>query len=110
MTFHIDWTAVVGLVTLLGGIAAVIHWLTRSALRSLEDNIESLRQLHVAEATAIKAGVKLLFEKYDVLNSDVQHYKIHVAETYVNQVALEKLLLPIERRLENIETDLRGKR
>ena len=58
---------------------------------------------------ATKVSTKLLFEKYDGVSRELQEYKLHVAETYVNQAALEKLLIPIERRLETIEKDLRDR-
>ena len=60
-----------------------------------------------SEITAVRATQKVLFEKYDAVCDDLQAYKLRVAETYVNQAALEKLLNPLERRLENIEKELR---
>lgn len=61
-----------------------------------------------------KSAAKLLFDKFDGVNRDLQEYKLHVAESYVNQAALEKLLAPafaaVERRLETIESDLRRQR
>lgn len=81
---------VAGLVTTVAGM-----WI-RSAFATRDEQI-----------AAIKATQKILFEKLDVVGRELQEYKLHVAETYVNQAALEKLLLPIERRLETIEQDLR---
>lgn len=57
---------------------------------------------------SVRSSVKLLFEKKDFLDKDLQAYKLHVAETYVNQQALEKLFAPIDRRLLEIENTLRG--
>lgn len=109
LTVQIDWSAIVGICTLLAVIGGAISWFTHNALDSIKDNIEALRRLHVDDLTSMRAATKLLFEKYDLLNSDMQHYKLHVAETYVNQAALEKILLPIERRLDSIENELRAR-
>ena len=62
------------------------------------------------QISAVKVTQKLLFEKYDKLNSDFNDYKLHVAETYIADAKLEKILRPIERRLEAIEDDLHGTR
>ena len=51
---------------------------------------------------------RTLFGKIDENRQELADYKLHVAETYVNQAALEKLLGPIERRLESIEEDIRS--
>lgn len=77
-------------------ITAVAGMWIRSAFTARDEQI-----------IATKTTQKILFGKFDTVNEDLQKYKLHVAETYVNQAALEKLLSPIERRLENIEKDLR---
>lgn len=59
---------------------------------------------------AVKMTQKVIFDKLDSVTKELHEYKLHVAETYVNQAALEKILAPIERRLEAIEDDLRGGR
>lgn len=70
--------------------------------------IRSAFEARDGQIAAVKVTQKLLFDKLDTQTRELQEYKLHVAETYVNQAALEKLLTPIERRLENIEKDLRG--
>lgn len=59
---------------------------------------------------AVKSTQKVLFDKLDKVTSEFNAYKVHVAETYVAEAKLEKMLQPIERRLEAIEDDLRGSR
>ena len=82
-------TAAAASTSLVGGV--LIRW--------VDSSIKSVRTTQ-----------KLLFEKSDIAARELQEYKLHVAETYVNQAALEKMLRPIERRLEAIENDLRGDR
>ena len=76
----------------------------KAAVKTADD----LKDQHTIDVTAIKATQKLLFEKNDATARELQNYRLYVAETYVNQAALETMLHPIERRLEAIENDLRG--
>lgn len=91
------WLTAVGTVAgVLGtGGAALIH----SALASRDTAIDNLRRSQTA-----------LFAKFDDVVKELHEYKLHVAETYVNEAKLEKLLDPINRRLESIENDLRSER
>ncbi len=57
---------------------------------------------------ALKSTQTILFDKLDAVTNALQVYKLHVAETYVNQAALQKMLDPIDRRLENIEKEMRS--
>ena len=72
--------------------------------------------LHSAFATrdarlaGLAATAKNLYEKHDEDVAKLNEYKLHVAETYVNLPALEKIFAPLNRRLENIESELRGDR
>ena len=59
--------------------------------------------------TALANTAKNLYEKHDDDVARLNEYKLHVAETYVNLPALEKIFAPLNRRLENIESELRGK-
>lgn len=59
---------------------------------------------------AMKNTQGVLFAKLDAVTQELHLYKLHVAETYVNEAKLEKLLDPINRRLESIENDLRQER
>lgn len=92
----------------VGGLVVTVagFWI-RSAFENRDERIKALETLHIADTTALKTTQTLLFAKLDTQNHELQNYKLHVAETYVNQAALEKLLGPIERRLETIEGDLR---
>jgi hypothetical protein len=75
--------------------AALMH----NALASRDEQISSLR-----------TGQKIAFDKIDAQSRDLHEYKLHVAETYVNEAKLEKLFDPINRRLESIEKGLRDER
>lgn len=94
MTIDSGWVTaaatVLGVALTIGG--AWIH----NSLSSRDEQISSTR-----------AAQKVLFEKLDVVANALQVYKLHVAETYVNQAALQKMLDPIDRRLENIEKEMR---
>ncbi len=59
---------------------------------------------------AMKLTQLTLFNKLDAVTLDLHAYKLHVAETYVADAKLQKMLDPIDRRLEAIEKDLRGTR
>lgn len=63
-----------------------------------------------SQISSLKATQKLLFEKLDAMDKDLQSYKLHVAETYVNQAALEKALAPMNKALEEIKEELREER
>lgn len=84
--------------TVFGALSTMAGAWVKSALATRDEAIQ-----------ATKNAQKLLFEKSDVQTRELQEYKLHVAETYVNQAALQKMLDPIDRRLENIEKDLRGR-
>jgi hypothetical protein len=59
---------------------------------------------------AIKTTQKLLFEKHDEVSKQLQDYKLHVAETYVNREILKEQLAPINKTLENIQDEMREMR
>ena len=107
MTLEISYGAVGAACTVIGLAGKVVHGLVANALEARDRAIADLEKRRSEDVAALKATQKILFEKYDLVCDDLQAYKLHVAETYVNQAALEKLLLPIERRLETIEQDLR---
>ena len=62
-----------------------------------------------ARLTGLAATAKNLYEKHDEDVARLNEYKLHVAETYVNLPALEKIFAPLNRRLESIESELRNK-
>jgi hypothetical protein len=84
--------------------AATVLGLIGSGLFAWLRSVDAAQEARITE---VKNTQKTLFDKHDKLAADLQAYKLHVAESYVNQAALEKLLLPIERRLGSIEEDLR---
>lgn len=63
-----------------------------------------------AQISSLRGSQKTLFDKLDVISKELHEYKLHVAETYVNETKLEKLLDPINRRLESIESGIRNER
>ncbi len=91
------WLTAVGTVAGVVGTAgaAFMH----SAFAQRDAQIQTLRNSQSA-----------LFTKFDAVVTELHEYKLHVAETYVNEQKLEKMLDPINRRLESIENDLRQER
>ena len=89
------WLTAVGTVAGVVGTAgaAFMH----SAFSSRDAQIQSFRNSQSA-----------LFTKFDALVLELHEYKLHVAETYVNEAKLEKLFDPINRRLEGIENGMRN--
>ena len=63
-----------------------------------------------AQIQSMRNSQNVLFNKLDAVVLELHEYKLHVAETYVNEAKLEKLFDPINRRLENIEDGLRDDR
>ena len=60
-----------------------------------------------AAAVGISAIVGLIGKVIHVfVSSDLQAYKLHVAETYVNREVLREQLAPINRQLDRIEKDI----
>lgn len=60
--------------------------------------------------TAVKSTQKLLFDKHDKVERELQDYKLHVAETYVNREVLREQLAPINAGLKEIRDELREER
>lgn len=117
MTIELSWPAAASACAVLTILGKVVHGLVGTALESRDEAINVLRKDlekkkvdHDVDVVALKATQKTLFERIDSQARELQNHKLHVAETYVNQAALEKLLVPIERRLEMIEKDLREPR
>lgn len=96
MTISVSAEGIIAACTILTLVGSVVWYLVMEALKA--------RDVQIASA---KTAQGVLFEKYDRVDADLQRYKLHVAETYINQSALERLLAPIERRLGAIEEDLR---
>ena len=94
------WASAAAAVTSLVG-GGLVRWVYGSLKDQKED--------HAAELKSVRETVRTLFTKYDDVDDKLQAYKLHVAETYVNQSALEKMLAPIQRQLSDIEKDLRDK-
>jgi len=62
-----------------------------------------------ARLSGLAETAKNLYIKHDEDVARLNDYKLHVAETYVNLPALEKIFAPLNRRLESIESELRVK-
>lgn len=96
-------------------MADISGWLTAAATVAGVIGTAGAAFVQIALSTrdqriaSLASGQKILFDKLDAAVAELHAYKLHVAETYVNEAKLEKLLDPINRRLENIENDLRRK-
>lgn len=95
----------------------IVHSLFSSALEKRDDRIAAMekasddkdRELEGA-FKAVRDTQKTLFDKLDAAHNDLQAYKLHVAEHYVGEAKLEKLIAPVLTRLDSIERDLRRER
>jgi|CXWL01.1.fsa_nt_gi hypothetical protein len=117
MTIEISGPAVSAFCVVAALLSKGIHGLFSTALEKRDVAITNLyaelskqNADHNIEVAGVKSTQKTLFEKLDAVTDALHKYKLHVAETYVIQSALEKILYPIERRLQAIENDLRGER
>lgn len=54
----------------------------------------------------VRSTQSLLFTKHDSVTRELQEYKLHVAETYINRSMLIELLKPLEKRLDLIDQRL----
>ena len=99
MTIELSWAAA-------GACAAVIGLVGKGVYTV----ISTQKAAHDTDVTAIKTTQKVLFDRCDKSSTDLQAYKLHVAETYVNREVLREALAPINRTLERIEDDLRPER
>lgn len=121
MTIELSWGVATSAVIVGSAFVGIVKWIVGNSLekrdtkiRTLQEAVTSERELRASSENALRSTVKVLFEKVDHLVQQFQDYKLHVAETYVNTSALEKMLQahvdPIHRRLESIEKDLRSER
>lgn len=81
----------------------IIHSLFSSALEKRDGKLEELNSAF----KAARDTQRVLFEKLDTHHKEFQDYKLHVAETYLVEAKMEKLVAPILSRLDSIERDLR---
>lgn len=106
MTIDLTLGTVSATLGIAGGIGKIIHSLVNVALEKRDDKIKELESAH----RAVRETQGTLFGKLDALHREHQDYRLHVAETYIGEAKIEKLLGPIVNRLERIENDLRGDR
>ncbi len=59
---------------------------------------------------SVRSNQRTMFEKHDKVERDLQDYKLHVAETYVNREVLREQLAPINAGLKEIRDELREER
>lgn len=115
-------TVTLGVIT---AAAKTVHWLVARELERRDkelsvaldardntyknDTAHAQRELDEVRGAfkAVKETQAKLFEKYDAVVRDFNEYKLHVAETYVGEAKLERLIAPIVNRLDSIERDLR---
>lgn len=83
--------------------AGIVITLVASWLRGIDRSQES-------RIVEIKTTQKTLFERHDTVTRDLQSYKLHVAETYVNREILKEQLAPINKVLDSIQQELRDDR
>lgn len=76
-------------------------------LRDLAGSVKEAQEKASSDLTAAKMTQKLLFDKFDVLNHELQSYKLHVAETYVNREVLREQLAPLVSRIEELKADIK---
>ena len=72
-------------------LGLIVGWL-RSVDAAQENRIKEMKETH-----------RTLFSKFDQVNGELREYKTHVAETYVNRVALNEALAPLRISLDKIE-------
>lgn len=106
MTIEITLGTVSTALAIAGTAGKIIHSLVNVALEKRDAKITELEGAH----RAVRETQSILFGKLDTLHREHQDYRLHVAETYIGETKIEKLLLPVLQRLDNIERDLRGER
>lgn len=106
MTIEITLGTVSTALGIAGAAGKIIHSLVNVALEKRDDKIRELEGAH----RAVRDTQSTLFGKLDALHREHQDYRLHVAETYIGEAKIEKLIMPILQRLDNIERDLRGER
>ena len=104
MTIDISVGTVGAACTVATLVGKIVHSLFTSALEKRDDKIEELN----GAWKATRETQRVLFEKLDVHHKEFQDYKLHVAETYLVEAKMEKLVAPILSRLDGIERDLRS--
>ncbi len=106
---------IVGAIGVLFGIASVvIGWFVKSLMERFKDRIRELSE----DVKNARETQKTLFGKIDSLNKDIQDQRlamskemqdqrVHVAETYVSETALEKTMAPMREMLDDIRQQLK---
>lgn len=106
MIVEISWGSIAAGLGVAGTLGEALRRFVNREIASCEKAVADLKQQHEDDVNKLRESVKTLFGKHDAVVKELNDYKLHVAETYVNQAALEKMLQPMERRLERIEESL----
>lgn len=117
MTIDITFGTVSAALGVATAVGKVVHSLVNVALEKRDGRIAALEATNESKARELESAFrvvkdtqKTLFDKLDALTHDHQAYKLHVAETYIGEAKIEKLVAPILERLSRIEDDLRRER
>lgn len=103
MTLDISVSTVGAACTVATLTGKIIHSIVVGALEKRDDRIKALED----DRVGLKATQSVLFNKLDKQTDEFAGYKLHVAETYIAEAKLEKIIAPVVNRLERIEDDLR---
>ncbi len=110
MTIEITLGTVSTALAIAGTAGKIIHSLVNVALEKRDLKLAELEGALKAAREVDASTRRILFDKLDAQHNALQDYKLHVAEHYVGEAKLEKLIAPILTRLDGIERDLRGER
>lgn len=110
MTIEITLGTVSTALAIIGTAGKIVHSLVNIALEKRDAKLLELEGSLKAARETDAATRRILFDKLDAQHNALQDYKLHVAEHYVGEAKLEKLIAPILTRLDGIERDLRGDR
>lgn len=110
MTIEITLGTVSTALGIIGTAGKIVHSLVKIALEERDAKIAEMGSSLKAARETDAATRRILFDKLDAHHKEFTDYKLHVAETYIVETKMEKLLAPVLSRLENIERDIRGER
>lgn len=110
MVIEVNWGVAASAVGVVGGIAKVVHYVVGRALDERDQAIKTVRAEFQRAEECLKENQRKVWEKYDALVREFQDYKLHVAETYVCEAKVEKVLAPLVERLKAIEEEMRDRR
>lgn len=93
-----------GVLTIVAG--AITAFLARRD-KQQEERFDEKHALLKESVEKVSNTQKVLFEKLDKVDQDIQDHKVHDAESYVSFAALKEAMTPVNEMLRRIETDVR---